>query len=83
MNGFISTIDMSDEEAVARARQWPGLAGVDYVKEVTHKESFVLGRIGQAQRKVFNWFPAQTISPAIAPCRRRTAPSPSSPTITG
>jgi carbamoyl-phosphate synthase small subunit len=41
MKGFISTHDVSDEEAVARARKWPGLAGVDYVKEVTHKDSFL------------------------------------------
>jgi carbamoyl-phosphate synthase small subunit len=41
LNGFISTKDISDEEAVARARAWQGLLGVDYVKEVTHKESFV------------------------------------------
>jgi carbamoyl-phosphate synthase small subunit len=41
MKGFISTHDISDEEAVARARKWPGLAGVDYVKEVTHKDSFL------------------------------------------
>jgi carbamoyl-phosphate synthase small subunit len=26
---------------VAQARNWPGLAGVDYVKEVTHKEPFL------------------------------------------
>src|SRR5580698_4886638 len=41
LNGFISTEDISDEEAVARAKKWPGLVGVDYVKEVTHKEAFV------------------------------------------
>jgi carbamoyl-phosphate synthase small subunit len=41
MNGFISTEDLSDEEAVSRAKQWPGLVGQDYVKEVTHAESFV------------------------------------------
>ena len=41
MKGFISTHDISDEEAVARARKWPGLVGIDYVKEVTHKESFL------------------------------------------
>src|SRR5215471_10745293 len=41
LNGFISTEDISEADAVARARQWPGLVGVDYVKEVTHKESFV------------------------------------------
>jgi carbamoyl-phosphate synthase small subunit len=41
MNGFISTEDLSDSEALERARTWPGLAGVDYVKEVTHRESFL------------------------------------------
>ena len=41
MNGFISTREIADEEAVARARQWPGLAGVDYVQEVTHREPFL------------------------------------------
>jgi hypothetical protein len=28
-------------EAVKRAEEWPGLMGMDYVKEVTHKEAFV------------------------------------------
>src|SRR5271163_106132 len=41
LNGFIATEDISDEEAIARAKNWPGLAGVDYVKEVTHKKSFL------------------------------------------
>jgi carbamoyl-phosphate synthase small subunit len=41
MNGFISTEAVSETEVVARARVWPGLAGVDYVKEVTHKEAFL------------------------------------------
>lgn len=41
MKGFISTLDISDEEAVKKARGWQGLEGVDYVKEVTHKEPFV------------------------------------------
>ena len=40
MNGFISTVAITDEEAVQRARSWPGLAGVDYVKEVTHSKAF-------------------------------------------
>jgi carbamoyl-phosphate synthase small subunit len=40
LKGFISTEDVSDAEAVARASKWPGLVGVDYVKEVTHKEAF-------------------------------------------
>ena len=41
MKGFISTEDLSDQEAIERARKWTGLVGVDYVKEVTHKESFL------------------------------------------
>ena len=41
MNGFISTEGLSAEEAVARAKAWPGLVGVDYVKEVTHREPFL------------------------------------------
>jgi carbamoyl-phosphate synthase small subunit len=40
LNGFISTEKVSGEEALHRARKWPGLVGVDYVKEVTHKEPF-------------------------------------------
>jgi carbamoyl-phosphate synthase small subunit len=40
LNGFISTATISDEEAIARAKNWPGLVGVDYVKEVTHKHAF-------------------------------------------
>ncbi len=41
LKGFISTEEISDEEAVRRARTWEGLIGVDYVKEVTHKEPFL------------------------------------------
>src|SRR5258706_13377541 len=41
LNGFISTEGISDAEALRRAKEWPGLAGVDYVKEVTHKEAFL------------------------------------------
>ena len=41
LNGFISTADISDAEALQRARDWPGLAGVDYVREVTHREAFL------------------------------------------
>src|SRR5437588_642936 len=41
LNGFISTEDVGDAIAVQRAREWPGLTGVDYVKEVTHKEAFL------------------------------------------
>jgi carbamoyl-phosphate synthase small subunit len=41
LNGFISTQEISDADALVKAKQWPGLAGVDYVKEVTHRESFL------------------------------------------
>ncbi len=40
LNGFITTENISADEAVKRAKDWPGLVGVDYVKEVTHKEAF-------------------------------------------
>jgi carbamoyl-phosphate synthase small subunit len=39
MNGFISTEDVSDAEAVRRAKEFV-FVGVDYVKEVTHKHAF-------------------------------------------
>jgi carbamoyl-phosphate synthase small subunit len=41
LNGFISTLDISEAEAVGRAQSWPGLAGVDYVKSVTHPKPFL------------------------------------------
>ncbi len=39
MNGFISTEEISDKEAVGRAKEFV-FVGVDYVKEVTHKKAF-------------------------------------------
>ena len=41
LNGFISTEDVSDAEAVRRAQAWPGMAGQDFVKEVTHPQAFL------------------------------------------
>jgi len=41
LNGFISTGDVDENDALSRARDWPGLAGIDYVKEVTHAQAFV------------------------------------------
>jgi carbamoyl-phosphate synthase small subunit len=41
LKGFIATgLEITDAEAVERARQWTGLVGVDYVREVTHKQAF-------------------------------------------
>jgi len=39
MNGFISTGEISDEEALQRAKKFV-FVGVDYVKEVSHKKAF-------------------------------------------
>lgn len=39
LNGFITTEDISEAEAVRRAKEFVFL-GVDYVKEVTHKNAF-------------------------------------------
>ncbi len=41
LNGFISTLGTGEAEARAQAVGWAGLAGVDYVKEVTHKRAFL------------------------------------------
>jgi len=41
MNGFISTEGITEADALRRAKEWPGLGGVDYVKEVTHPEAFL------------------------------------------
>ena len=40
MKSCISTEDITDNEAVDRAREWKGIIGVDYVKEVTHRSAF-------------------------------------------
>jgi carbamoyl-phosphate synthase small subunit len=53
MKGFIATVEISDAEAVERAQAWEGLAGVDYVKEVTHKQAF-LWDPGDQQSANFN-----------------------------
>lgn len=40
MKGTISTEDVAADDAVAQARAWPGLTGVDYVSKVTHPQPF-------------------------------------------
>ncbi len=50
MKGVISTEDISDAEAIAMAREWHGLLGKDYVREVTHP-------------KAFAWDPDDSLSP--------------------
>src|SRR5512141_1450588 len=46
LNGFISTEGVDAREALDRAKSWPGLIGVDYVREVTHAEPFVWDESG-------------------------------------
>jgi carbamoyl-phosphate synthase small subunit len=41
LNGFISTLEISNADAVKQAKEWPGLVGVDYVKSVTHPKPFL------------------------------------------
>jgi carbamoyl-phosphate synthase small subunit len=41
LTGCISTAGITVEEALAQARAWGGMAGRDYVSEVTHKEAFL------------------------------------------
>ncbi|MBC2607985.1 glutamine-hydrolyzing carbamoyl-phosphate synthase small subunit [Pelagicoccus albus] len=43
MKCCISTEDISDEEAVQRAKDWEGIVGADYVKEVTCAATYVYG----------------------------------------
>lgn len=41
MNGYLTTEEgATADDALAKANEWPGLVGVDYVKEVTHKSEF-------------------------------------------
>jgi len=41
MKSCLSTLPISDEEAVRRARGWRDMAGTDYVKDVTCHEPFI------------------------------------------
>ncbi len=40
MKSCISTEGISESEAIDRARDWAGIIGVDYVREVTHPKTF-------------------------------------------
>ena len=41
LTGCLSTAGITAEEALAKAKAWGGMAGRDYVTEVTHREPFV------------------------------------------
>ena len=59
MKCCISTLPISDEEAVARARNWHDIAGSDYVKDVTCKEPYIWGA-DDATRFNAPYLPVQT-----------------------
>ena len=40
MKSCISTEGLTDKEAIQRAKDWRGIVGVDYVREVTHPKAF-------------------------------------------
>ncbi len=50
LKSCLSTEGISDEEAFAKAREWPGLVGVDYVKEVTCSEPYEWDPDGSASK---------------------------------
>jgi carbamoyl-phosphate synthase small subunit len=52
LNGLISTEGLDDAEALIRAKDWPGLVGVDYVRDVTHPEAFAWDT---GDRQSANW----------------------------
>src|SRR5436305_1549636 len=76
LNGFISTEELSDGEALRRAKEWPGLAGVDYVKEVTHKEAFLWDQKDEqsAGFKLAHGPPIGGASPACEPLPKADIP---------
>ncbi|MEO6876770.1 MAG: glutamine-hydrolyzing carbamoyl-phosphate synthase small subunit [Opitutaceae bacterium] len=41
MKSCLSTLPISDEEAIKRARNWQDMAGADYVKDVTCKSPYI------------------------------------------
>ena len=61
--GCLSTAGLTPEEAVARAKSWGGMAGRDYVSDVTHKEAFV-------------WDPEDRDSAAFSLTQAPVAPNP-------
>ncbi len=64
LNACISTEGISEEEAVERARAFKGLLGVDFVKEVTAKETYAWDPKA-LQSKPFS-VPGTQLSPAVS-----------------
>ncbi len=65
LSGCLSTEGLAVEDALSRARSWGGMAGRDYVSEVTHKEPFL-------------WDPEDRDSGAFELTQNNTTPNPRS-----
>ena len=74
LNGFISTREISAEEAIERAKTWPGLTGVDYVKTVTHAKAFLWDET-DTQSQSFHLPYGAGATGTTSLCRRQTFPS--------
>jgi carbamoyl-phosphate synthase small subunit len=47
LNGVVSTDDISEEDAIKKAAEWPGIKGTDYAKVVTHDNAFTWDELNQ------------------------------------
>lgn len=47
LNGAVSTDDISEEDAIKKAAEWPGIKGTDYAKVVTHDNAFTWDELNQ------------------------------------
>jgi len=63
LKACLSTEGLSDKEAIDRAKEWPGILGEDYVKEVTCDEGFIWDERGD-QKKPFT-VPGTELEPAV------------------
>ena len=72
MKACLSTEGLSNEEAIKRAREWPGLIGVDYVKDVTCKAAYEFDPEG-AESSAFTVAGTQLKPTAPAPKKYKIA----------
>ena len=70
MKACLSTLPVSDEEAVARARGWKDMAGADYVKDVTCTEPYIWGDDDPANHNAAYVPTGTTFGTPVTPSRR-------------
>lgn len=59
MKGVLSTGNLSPEEAVKKAREWKGMEGSDFVREVTCREAYDWDQKDEKSQK---WFDAHVLA---------------------